>query len=322
MIFVLVFFLDLLTPNKALANDWRPTQPISFIVMAGKDGGADRIARLIADLIRRDRLVPTEIKVRNLHTGSGGDALSYLKDNSGNEHLLLFTLNSLFSVPLTQPDRQLDIQTFSPIARLALDPFILWVHSERQDIKSIDDFVISADLEDWTMAGTGSNTEDELLTSFLNYHYRMNMRYQPLPGGGRVARLLSKRAVNSSVNNPSEILKYYAEKKVRPLAVFTRKRLPQFPDTPTFWEHGLKFEYLMQRGVAGPPGMSDEAVGFYASVFKRVFSSAQWQSFRKRNSLVGPFLSGQALRQYWNEQTLLHQQIFKVLGSLKLKADN
>ena len=35
----------LLSPAHA---EWKPTQPITFLVMAGEGGGADKIARLVA----------------------------------------------------------------------------------------------------------------------------------------------------------------------------------------------------------------------------------------------------------------------------------
>ena len=172
------------------------------------------------------------------------------------------------------------------------------------------------------MAGTGSNSEDELLTRFLNYYYRINMRYRAQSGGGKVARLLSKRVVNSSLNNPAEIAKYSSTGQVKPLAVFTKERLPQYANVPTFWELGLKFEYLMQRSVAGPPGMSDEAGRFYSEVFKRVFDLAKWQDYRKRNGLVGAFLSGEPLRQFWQEQTSVHKQMLETLSSFGNQTNN
>jgi tripartite-type tricarboxylate transporter receptor subunit TctC len=298
--------------------DWVPTKPVEFVVMAGQGGGADKIARFIATLVKKHDLFPVEARVVNMPAQSGSEALSYMKTNAGNDHLLIFTLNSFFTVPLVRPDLGIDILTFTPIARLGLDPFLLWVHTDRADIKSVADFAGAvAKADSWTMGGTGSMAEDELLTIFLNSALKLQMKYLPRGGGGEVARLLAEGTVQSTVNNPGEIGSYYKVHLVKPLAIFTRERLPQYADTPTFWELGLEIEYLMQRGVAGPPRMSGDAIDYYSAVFERVFNLPEWQEYRRRNGLTGEFVSGPPLRQYWRSQLKVHGWMLEVARSLR-----
>ena len=40
----------------------------------------------------------------------------------------------------------------------------------------------------WVMGGTGSNSEDNIITDFLNTHYGLDMKYIPYKGGGAVAK--------------------------------------------------------------------------------------------------------------------------------------
>jgi tripartite-type tricarboxylate transporter receptor subunit TctC len=311
----LALALAMVLPAKA---DWVPTKPVEFVVMAGQGGGADKIARFIAGLVKKHSLFPVEARVVNMPAQSGGEALAYMKNNAGNDHLLIFTLNSFFTVPLIRPKLEVDILTFTPIARLGLDPFLLWVHTDRSEIDSVSDFVaVAAKADNWTMAGTGSMSEDELLTIMLNSAYKLRMKYLPKGGGGEVARLLAEGAVHSTVNNPGEIGTYHKARLVKPLAVFTKERLPQFADTPTFWELGLEIEYLMQRGVAGPPGMSADAVDYYSGVFERFFNSPEWQDYKRGNGLTGEFLSGPALREYWRTQLQVHRWMLEIARSLQ-----
>ena len=223
----------------AARADWAPTKPVEFLVMAGRGGGADKIARFIAGLVEKHKLFPFEAKVVNMPGQSGGEALSHLKKQAGNDHLLIFTLNSFFTVPLTQPSLGIDILAFTPIGRLGLDPFLLWVHADRTQIASIGDFAKAVkSAGKWTMAGTGSMQEDELLTILLNSAFALDMKYQPLGGGGEVARSLADGFVQSTVNNPGEI--HDVARRVKPIAAFTKERLPQYANTPTFWELGSR----------------------------------------------------------------------------------
>ena len=136
------------------------------------------------------------------------------------------------------------------------------------------------------MAGTGKGQEDELLTTFLNTAYGLDMKYVPFRGGGRVAKELAGKNANSTVNNPSEQLGFYEAGKTRPLAAFTPERLELFGDAPTFVELDQDFVYFMQRSVVGAPGMSDEAAAFYQDLFAKVFASDEWQTYRREKRPV------------------------------------
>ncbi|GIT70259.1 MAG: hypothetical protein Ct9H300mP28_00730 [Pseudomonadota bacterium] len=81
----------------------------------------------------------------------------------------MVTLNSFYTTPLRQPKLGVDISTFTPVARMAEDTFLLWVHKDT-GITNVDQFVSGAKSKgsDWIMAGTGKLQEDQLLTDFLN----------------------------------------------------------------------------------------------------------------------------------------------------------
>ena len=89
---------------------------------------------------------------------------------------------------------------------MAEDAFLLWVHADRTDIKTLDDFVKAARAagDKWIMAGTGVAQEDSMLTDFLNSTYGLRMTYKAFGGGGEVARELAEKRADSTVNNPAE----------------------------------------------------------------------------------------------------------------------
>jgi len=303
--------------------DWTPSKPIEFIVMAGQGGGADKAVRFIAKAMADEKLVPVSINVINKPGKSGGEAMAYLKSRSGDNHTIMFTLNSYYTTPLEHPELGVDIATFAPIGRLAEDVFLLWVHSDRKDINTIDDFVKAAKEKGsgWIMAGTGKGAEDSMLTDFLNATYGLEMTYMPFKGGGQVAKELAEKRADSTVNNPSEQADYYPKGITKPIVVFTRQRLPAYQKTPALRETGMDFQYFMQRSVVGAPGMSKAAEAYYQDLFKRFFAMAAWQEYRKKNSLGGEFLSGDGLRKYWLEEREKHARWKMALDIMLSKAN-
>ncbi len=296
---------------------WEPKKPVDFVIMAGKGGGADKMARLMQSVIEKHKLASKPFIPINKPGGSGAEALVHLKQKAGDDHTIMVTLNSFYTTPLRQPGLGVDVMTFTPIGRMAEDTFLLWVHKD-SGIKNVDEFVKSAKTagNKWIMAGTGKGQEDQLLTNFLNKAYGLDMKYVPFKGGGRVAKELAGQHANSTVNNPSEQLGFYEAGNTVPLAAFTPDRLPLFKDAPTFRELGQDFVYFMQRSVVGAPGMSKEAEDYYRGVFTKVYESQEWQDYMKKKSLQGAFMTGDELKAYWKQEKEIHKKMLKDIGEI------
>jgi tripartite-type tricarboxylate transporter receptor subunit TctC len=301
--------------------EWKPAKPVEFVVMAGKGGGADKAVRFLQSIIAKNNLGPTVLPV-NKGGGSGAEAFIYMKGKKGDDHTIMFTLNSFYTTPLRQPKLEINIEEFTPVMRMAEDTFCLWVNTKRKDgknIKTMADFVKAAKAagKKWIMAGTGKASEDNLLTDYLNTTYGLSMKYIPYKGGGAVAKSLAGNNADSTVNNPSEAIGFYKSGGVRPLACMTPERIGLFKDAPTMKELGKDFVYFMQRTVVGAPGMSKEAAAYYQNLFKKVFASKEWQGYRKKNALVGDALSGDALMAYWKKERDVHEVMLKKMGAIK-----
>jgi putative tricarboxylic transport membrane protein len=300
------------------AAAFEPTKPIDFIIMAGKGGGADKMARLMQAIVEKEDLASRPLVPTNKSGGSGAEALIAAKGATDPDHTIMVTLNSFFTTPLRQPGLEIDNMAFAPVGRMAEDTFLLWVHKD-SGITTFEGFLetAKADGNAWVMGGTGKNSEDNIITDFLNGNYGLDMKYIPYKGGGAVAKQVAGKQLNSSVNNPSEALGFYESGDMVPLVAFTDERLPMFPDVPTLKEKGGDFSYFMQRAVVGAPGMSDEALAYYTDLFTKVYASADWQDYKAKKSLMGEFMSGQELKDYWDTQIARHETILKASGAIK-----
>ena len=297
---------------------WQPNKPIDFIIMAGKGGGADKMARLMQGIVEKESLAELPLVPVNKSGGSGAEALMAAKSASDPDHTIMVTLNSFYTTPLRQPGLQVDVLTFAPVARMAEDTFLLWVHADT-GITTFEQWLDVAREQGskWVMGGTGSNSEDNIITDFLNTNYGLSMKYIPYKGGGAVAKDVAGKQINSSVNNPSEAIGFWQSGDMVPLVAFTNERLPMFPEVPTLREKGGEFSYFMQRSVVGAPGMSDEARAYYTELFTKVYNSEDWQAYKSKKSLMGDLMSGKQLSDYWRDQRDNHEQILRSSGAIR-----
>lgn len=297
------------------AHAWEPVKPIDFVIMAGAGGGADQIARFIQSVAEKNKMTPRPLIPNNKGGGSGAEALIALNNASDPDHTILVTLNSFFTTPLRQSGLGIDITTFTPVAMMGVDPFVLWVHKDR-DITDFDQFqsaVREAD-GDWVMGGTGSGQEDSLVTTWLQQNYDLKMKYIPYKGGGDVAKDLAGQQIMSSVNNPSEARGFYDNGDVVPLLSFSDERLDMLPDVPTAKDLGKDFSYYNQRAVVGAPGMSDEAASYYQDLFKQIYETQEWQDYMASESLSPLWMNPEEQKEYWATQLARHEELLKTMG--------
>ena len=295
------------------AGEWKPQKPIEMVIMAGQGGGADRLARLFQSIIQKERLASMPILPVNKGGGSGAEALRYMVDNSGDAHKIMATLNSYYTTPL-RTDIGVDIAEFTPIARMALDTFVLWVNAD-SEIQTLDDWVaaVKATGGTWKMGGTGTGQEDSLVTAMLQAEFGLDITYVPFQGGGDVAKNLVGGHIDSTGNNPSEQMGFYNAGKSRPLVAFTAERLAAFPDVPTARELGHDIVYSMQRSFVGPKDMPAEAVAYYTEMFRALSETEEWQTYMQDEALMGDFLSGDALQAFFLEERAKHAEILKTM---------
>ena len=306
-----------LTAPAAFA-EWQPRKPVEFIIMAGTGGGADQIARLLQGLIEKKNLSPRPFIPINKPGGSGAEALRYMQDKAGDNHTVMMTLNSFYTTPIIQEELGVDVTQFTPIGLMAMDTFLLWVNTDRDDITDLDSYVsaVKGAGLDWQVGGTGSGQEDSVLTAMMEAAFDYKVTYIPFPGGGTVAKNLVGNQIDSTVNNPSEQMEFFRAGNSKPLVQFTDARMAAFPDTPTAKELGVDIEYYMQRSVNGPPGMDPEAVEWYTNLFQELFNSQEWQDFCVSDGLTcEAMMKGGDLANFHATQKEAHVKLIEQVGA-------
>lgn len=296
-----VILLFIIGPPGSGAPGFTPRRPVEWTIPAGTGGGADQQARFITPLIEKHGLSPQPFIPVNRPAGAGAQAFLWMIDKTGDPHTILITLDNLFATPAAQVIRKRDGARFSwrdltPIARLLLDHFNLWVHND-SPWKTVADFQRAAKAAppgSLKMAGTGSKQEDEIIMVMLEQAWGVKFSYVPFPGGGAVAAALVGKQVDFTVNNPIEAVGHWEAGRLRPLAFFSGERInaPKWKDIPTMKELGFPLEYTMLRGVFGPPEMPADAVAFYRDLFRKVLDTPEMADFIERGAYTKAFLTG------------------------------
>ena len=322
-VFVAVAVAVMVWTGPAPLAAWEPTKPIEFVIPAGTGGGADQMARLIAGIVEKHKLSPRPVIVVNKSGGAGAEGFLHVKESKkGDAHTIIITLSNLFTTPL-HTGVPFSWKDLTPVARMALDEFILWVNAETP-YKSAKEYIAAVKERSGgdrlKMGGTGSAQEDQILTIQHEQATGTKFTYVPFKGGGEVCVNLVGKHVDSTVNNPIECASHWKAGRVRPLAVFDTGRItvPEWKDIPTVKEAlGADIAYLMLRGIFGPPDMPKEAQEWYQAMLKKVYESPEFKDYLNQGALKPAWETGPELVKWLGEAETLHRDLMTKGGLLK-----
>jgi putative tricarboxylic transport membrane protein len=317
---VLVCSLSVVFLSTSMAIAWQPDKPVELVVPAGTGGGADVMARFVAPLISKYNLSPKPFIVINKSGGAGAEGFMYVKGKKGDPNVMIVTLSNLFTTPMATgvPFNWKDL---TPLARLALDYFVLWVNAE-SPYKTAKEYIDAVKKEPgkYLLGGTGTAQEDQIISIMMEQAFGVKFTYVPFKGGGEVAVQLVGNHVSSTVNNPAEAVSHWKAGRLRPLATIDHARiaLPEWDKIPTLKEAtGTDLSYLMLRGFFGAPGITKEQQDFYADVLKKVTETPEWKKYISENGLKAAYLTGPDYAKWVGEQEVIHKDLMAKGGLLK-----
>lgn len=298
---------------------WTPEKPVEFVVTSGAGGGTDTFARTIQSIIVKNKLMSAPIVVVNKGGGAGSEGFVYGASEQNNPYRVTLGTNNEYLLPLVAK-MGYSAEGLAPVAAMALDEFLIWVNAS-SPYKDAKGFIDAAKKDGLRMGGSQSKDTDQTLVSIISDATGAKFSYIPFKSGGEAAIQLAGGHIDSNVNNPNENVGQWKANMVRPLCVFSTKRMAEGPkvtkemgwsDIPTCKEAGVPVDtYQMPRTIWVPAGVSPDVVAFYSGVMEKVRQTPEWKAYIERTSQTETFLSGEELRKYITQDTARAHAVFK-----------
>jgi putative tricarboxylic transport membrane protein len=296
---------------------FKPTKPVEFIVHTGPGGGADVLARFIAQVIEKDNLAPVRFQVANRDGGGGLRAMAYVVEKKGDTHAIAVFTGNWLTNPLTRAEAKYTIKDMTPVVRLVLEPALIAVKADAP-FKTLKDFIDEAKAKPKTLKQSGGSvtSRDNIVRQLLMKATGSDWAYISFPGGGeRIAALLGGH-VNMMVIEPQEAGEHIKAGNMRVIAQVSDKRLAGFPNVPTIKEAGFDIPNVEQvRGIVMPPGVAPDVVAYYEDLFQRLTKTAAWRKYLEEQQFQDGFQKSAELVKFMDSYTNQMREILKEAGA-------
>jgi putative tricarboxylic transport membrane protein len=300
----------------AQAQPFKPTRPVEVVVHTGPGGGSDLLARAVALMIEKEKLLPVRLQVVNKAGGGSAVAAAYLAEKRGDPHTLGFFTGVWLTSPLTSAEAKVSLRDLTPVARLVLEPAVIAVKTDAP-YKTLADFVAAAKQNPGQLKQSGGSitSRDNVVRQQLQKNTGARWAFISFPGGGeRMAALLGGH-VNMMVIEPAEVGEHVRAGNIRVLAQVSDRRLPAFANVPTLKEAGFDVAAVPQvRGVVAPPGIPKENVAYWEEVFRKLAQTGSWRKYLDDNQFENGYQSAAELTKFYDEFTERMRGILQEAG--------
>jgi tripartite-type tricarboxylate transporter receptor subunit TctC len=244
------------------ANAPYPVKPIRVIVPFAAGGSTDILIRTVGQKLSEQLQQQLLIDNRGGAGGAIGAELAAKAPPDG--YTIMATTSGVVVVnPSLYKKLSYDpLNDFAPIAIIASLPNMLVVHPSLP-VRNVKDLIALAKAHpgQLTYASGGNGTSNHLAGELLKYLAGVNVTHVPYKGGGpAVLAVLTGEITMLFATMPSAMAQV-KDKRLKALAVTSRKRSSAAPELPTMIEAGVKdFDVSIWIGVMAPRGSPDAAI--------------------------------------------------------------
>jgi putative tricarboxylic transport membrane protein len=275
-----------------------PSRVIELVSPTGPGGGSDLVARAVAEIVAKDRLLPQAIVIQNRAGGGGAVGQTYVAGKRGDPYTLLLAGTSLLTVPI-RTGLEVGLDKFQPLGMIGVDLNSLAVR-EDSPYRSARDFLNAARAAPKSIniaitfpGGTAHNLMHQLekLTGA-----RFNV--VSFKSGAEAVTAVLGGHVHATAENLGEIMPHVETKKLRLLGVPAGKRLAGLPDVPTLKEQGYDAQSGAFRGFVAPAGIPRDAVAVLESTLAKVHKHPAWRDYMARNMYEDVYMNADEFGRY------------------------
>ncbi|MFM7002766.1 MAG: tripartite tricarboxylate transporter substrate binding protein, partial [Limnohabitans sp.] len=261
-----------------------PQRPVKIIVPYAAGGSSDSLGRLISVGLTESLKQPFVIENKG---GAGGMIGSQQVSKSAPDgyNLVISGVASHVIGPSENPKTYDPIKDFTHIAMLGGPPIVLAVNAQLP-ITDLKSFMAYAKANPVSWGSPGKGTHGYLIGEAFEVMSHTPMQHVAYKGGSPAVADTIAGHIPALFTTLSTASAQIQAGKLRALAITSSKRMPEFPNVPTFAELGYpKLVALTWFSLSGPPGMPAPLVDKLNKEVRKIMQSQAAKDMLAKSSM-------------------------------------
>lgn len=244
-----------------------PAKEVTILIPYAPGGATDLVFRALAASAQKH--LGKAIVVVNRPGGGGAVGFNEAAQAKPDGYTLVTAVTPLTILP-HQVKTTFTYQNFDPIINVVQDPAMLQVRAEAP-WKTTQEFLDHARKNPGaiTVGNSGAGGGVHLIALAFEKATGVRFNHIPFAGGGPSVTALLGGHVQAVSVSPPEGIPQVKGGKLRIIALFSEKRMGDFPDVATVREQGIDFSMSQWRGLAAPKGTPPDVIKLLHDAFQK-----------------------------------------------------
>ena len=308
----------LITSLDALPQTY-PAKPIRLVVGYATGGPTDTTARMVAQKL--SELVGQPVIVENRAGASGtlGKERVASSPPDGYTLLVMSSGDAIVQALFAKAPRDLELG-FAPVSLAATGTYVLIVHPS-VPVRNVKELIALARANPGklTYGSSGVGSSVHLAGELLNVKANLKIVHVPYKSSADSARATASGEVGLSFPGIPGALPFLYAKKIRALAVTSKKRVTMMAETPTLNESGVPgYDRYGWYGVLAPAGTPKEVIARLNAAMSEVINVADMKAALNLQGLEPQTTTPEQFGAFIQSDIMENAKLIKLIG---LKAE-
>lgn len=303
-----------LAPVSALAQSGKgfPSRAIKLVVAFPAGGPTDLTMRQLAE--NASKILGQPVIVENRPGASGSLPSAQLQSTPADGYTVAQLPMSVLRLPFTTGLKWNPIEDLSYIINVTGYAFCM-VASTQSGLKSWKDVVAwaKANPGKLTLGNTGTYTSPHVTSAIIAQQLGLDVVHVPYKGSSELMRATMAGEVMVAADT-SAVIPYVDQGRMVALNVWTEKRLPTLPNTPTLIELGLPTTQYSPFGLVGPKGLPADVRTTLHKAFKEAMEMESYQAMLQRFEMLPIYMNSADYKKFAAESSVKEKAVLAKLG--------
>jgi tripartite-type tricarboxylate transporter receptor subunit TctC len=277
-------------PGAAFAQSKWPERPVTFVVGYAAGGGADIVARELAQLTTP--LFGQSIIIDNKGGAAGGIGASFVANAKPDGYTLFYAVgtNIVLNPHVLKGYKTNTLEDLVPIVQTTDYQYVLAVHPD-VPAKNVAELVALAkkDPEKLTYSSSGAGGNNHLAGALFSAATGVKMTHVPYKGTGPALLDVINGVITMNFSSLPPAVSQIKAGRLRALAVTGTKRVSALPDVPTLEETGIKGATLKGwHGIFAPKGTPADVIDKVERDIKQAMKDPKMKGALDKDGLEFP----------------------------------
>ncbi|GAB2713392.1 tripartite tricarboxylate transporter substrate binding protein [Comamonas sediminis] len=298
--------------SLAHANKRFPNRAIKLVVAFPAGGPTDLTMRQLAE--NAAKVLGQPIVVENRPGAAGSLPATQLQNTVADGYTIAQLPMSVMRLPFTTGLKWNPVEDLSYIINVTGYAFCM-VASTQSGLKNWQEVVAWAKAHPGklTLGNTGTYTSPHVTSAIIAQQLGLDVVHVPYKGSAELMRATMAGEVMVAADT-SAVIPYVDQGRMVALNVWTEKRLPTLPNTPTLIELGLPTTQYSPFGLVGPKGMPADVQATLHKAFKEAMEMESYQAMLQRFEMLPIYMNSADYKKFAAESTVKEKAVLAKLG--------